>query len=115
MFKSVRSLFLIIALAFATLVGTAHAGDAVIDQAKAEGIIGERIDGYIGVVSNADASLQRKVDEINTRRREVYSDLAERSGQSLSDIARLTGVKIVGREPSGHFVFDDSGRWVRKP
>ena len=97
------------------MVGPAMAGDPVIDAAKSEGIVGEKIDGYLGIVGSADASVQRKVDEINAKRRSAYSDLAQKEGQPLSVVARLTGEKLVAGEPSGAYVFDDSGQWVVKP
>ncbi|MAT35344.1 MAG: hypothetical protein CMK06_09415 [Ponticaulis sp.] len=97
------------------MVMPALAGDPVIDAAKSEGIVGEKIDGYLGIVGSADPAVQRKVDEINAKRRSVYADLAQKEGQPLSVVARLTGEKLVAGEPSGAHVYDDSGQWVVKP
>lgn len=94
---------------------SAIAGDPIIDAAKAEGLVGERIDGYLGLVSDVDPSIKRKVDEVNAGRRSVYSDLASQQGQSLEDVARVSGMKLIERAPSGYYVYDDSNRWVIKP
>lgn len=97
------------------MVGPALAGDPVIDAAKSQGLIGEKIDGYLGIVGDVDAAVQRKVDEINAKRRAVYSDLAQKEGQPLSVVARLTGEKLIADQPSGSYVYDDSGQWIIKP
>lgn len=97
------------------MVGPALAGDPVIDAAKAQGLVGEKIDGYLGIVSDVDGAIQRKVDEINAKRREVYTQLAQKEGQPLSVVARLTGEKLIADQPSGSLVYDDSGSWITKP
>lgn len=109
--KTVFALFAAVAMLFAPM---AYAGDPVIDAAKDRGQVGEQIDGYLGTIGGVDASLQRKVDEINARRREVYTQLANQQGISLKDVARVSGEKLVLGEQSGRFIFDDSGRWVKK-
>lgn len=116
LFKSVLTIVMagMVFLSAATLT-PAYAGDPVIDAAKEQGQVGERIDGFLGVVSNAEPSVVRRVDEINARRRAVYADLAAREGVNLSDVARLTGERLVAAEPSGHFVLDDSGQWIAIP
>lgn len=103
------------AIMLSPVVGAAHAGDPVIETAKSAGQVGEKIDGYLAVVGSADGAVQRKVDEINAKRREYYAKLASEKGQPLSVIARLTGEKLIAGEASGNFVFDDSGQWIRKP
>ena len=47
----------------------AHAQGPVIDQAKAQGIVGEQFDGYLGIVdaSKASADVKRRVSEVNAR------------------------------------------------
>ncbi|MAP96587.1 MAG: hypothetical protein CMK07_16750 [Ponticaulis sp.] len=104
-----------IMLLMTPLIGPALAGDPIIDAAKVEGLVGEKIDGYLGIVGSADPSVERKVDEINAKRRSVYASLAEKEGQPLSVVARLTGEKLVAGEPSGRVVFDDTGSWITKP
>ena len=95
--------------------GTASAGDPQIDAAKAEGIVGERADGLLGVVeSPVDASLLRKVQEVNAKRRALYDKLAAETGTTTEAVAQITGEKQVAGAAPGEYVMDASGTWTRK-
>ena len=120
-------LYLRIAIAALTLVGSvaltvaatarpAHAQGSEIDAAKSAGVIGERIDGYLGIVEDGavDASLMRRVNEINARRRAVYDELANDANVTTAQVARLTGEKQIERTPDGQYYLDENGSWVRK-
>ena len=118
MLKLKKFLFACLAM-FAFAIGPvslmAHAGDPVIDAAKDAGTVGEKIDGYLAAVGEVDPVLKRKIDEINALRREFYANLANQEGTSLVAVARVTGEKLVAGELSGRLVYDDTGRWVKKP
>ena len=52
---------------------------ASILAARRAGLIGERYDGYLGIVNpNASADVRRQVAALNIRRRSLYSSLAAR-------------------------------------
>ena len=89
---------------------------AVVDAAKAQGIVGERNDGYLGFVNgSADASVQAAVAEINEGRRSVYGQAAAKNGVSIeaAGISAYANV-IVPRLSSGEYYQDANGSWVRK-
>jgi uncharacterized protein YdbL (DUF1318 family) len=113
-----RTLFLSLAL----LLGAAAAaqgqgrGDPQIEAARASGVIGERIDGYLGVVSGADAEIVRKVQDINNRRRALYEQTARETGGTVQQVARIAGERQISeRVQSGEFFMDETGSWQRKP
>jgi len=93
----------------------ASAGDPQIDAAKQSGIVGERLDGYLGFVKldGADPSLKRKVDEINAKRRALYQKRAADSGVTPAQYATATGEKLIKRAAPNAMVIDRSGSWVR--
>lgn len=97
-------------------ISEAVAADAktLVDQAKASGKVGERADGYLGVVSSAPSELQAAVDEINIRRKAVYSRLAEQQNVSVSVIAALSGEKLMGKAAPGEKIMTASGSWTTK-
>ncbi|MGB3625511.1 MAG: YdbL family protein, partial [Henriciella sp.] len=98
-----------------TLAAPAQAGDPQIETAKQQGVVGERIDGYLGIVDGgADAALIRRVQDINNKRRAAYDDLAEQTGTTPEQVARITGEKLIAGAASGEFIMDDSGNWIRK-
>lgn len=112
------SLFVAGAVALTAIAApTASAQGSQIESAKTAGVVGERIDGYLGIVEDGavDASLRRRVNEINAKRRAVYDEVAEQNGATTEQVARLTGEKQIARASSGQFVMDETGRWTRKP
>ncbi|MEM8920059.1 MAG: YdbL family protein [Pseudomonadota bacterium] len=104
----------VLAAMFILAAPAAHA-DAVIDQAKAQGVVGEQSDGYLGVVNASAASdaVKRRVQEINAMRREAYTRLSESSGESIATVAALTAEKQFARARSGEYLNPGSG-WVKK-
>lgn len=92
------------------------AANPVIDQAKSQCIVGEQTDGYLGVVSGAQASdaVRREVRDVNQQRKAVYADLAQRNGVSIEVTAALTAEKLIAQAPAGHCVRNENGEWIRR-
>lgn len=113
---ALRTLLISISLALAAFAfaPTASAGDPVIDAAISSGTVGERIDGYLGVVGTADATTVRKVQDINNRRRGVYEQTARDNNTTVQIVAQLAGEKLIAKLEPGQFYMDDSGVWQRK-
>jgi uncharacterized protein YdbL (DUF1318 family) len=87
-----------------------------LDDAKKAGSVGERPDGYLGVVGeDAGAEVKALVEEINEKRRESYREIAEKRGTSLEAVAVLAGAKLVEKAPPGEYVMTSSGKWIQKP
>ncbi len=95
---------------------TAHAADPAIEQAKAQGIVGEQIDGYLGFpdASKASADLKRRVSENNAKRLSLYTELAQEKGQPVQVVARLTGEKQIASATPGEMFLGVSGAWAKK-
>lgn len=86
---------------------------AALGQAKAQGLVGEQANGYLGAVtSNADANDIVKL--INDARRAEYSRLAQQNNIAVADVEVMAGKKAIERTNSGHFILLD-GNWVKKP
>ena len=93
------------------------AGVALADplgDAKRAGSVGERPDGYLGVVGNANPQVMALVQDINGKRRQKYSAIAKKNGTSVAAVAALAGSKLVANAAPGEYVMSDSGQWVRK-
>lgn len=98
-----------------TLSAPAAAANPELEAAKDQGIVGERIDGYLGIVDgSADASVVRLVQDINNRRRAAYGETAERTGAAPQQVARVTGEALIAKAESGEYIMDDSGTWSQK-
>jgi uncharacterized protein YdbL (DUF1318 family) len=94
-------------------IGQAQAG--ALEDAKAEGLVGERIDGYLGVVdSGASGSVRSMVDQINAEREAKYAEIAKKQGAPVAAVAQIAGKKLIARAPSGEYVMGADGRWQQK-
>lgn len=103
-----------IAIALSTTL-SAEAGDPQIDAAITQGVIGERVDGYLGVVAgDVEPALMRKMNDINNQRRALYAKLAAETNTTTAQVARLTGEKQIANAASGSYVMAENGQWTRK-
>ncbi|MGZ9190251.1 MAG: YdbL family protein [Nitrospira sp.] len=105
--------FLIMLLA---VVSPASAVAASLDEAKTAGYLGERPDGYVGLVRQDVPDWARQlVNDINAQRRNTYAEVAERTpGASVREVGIIAGRKLIERAPAGHHVMNEQGQWVVK-
>lgn len=80
--------------------------------AKAQGLVGEQPDGYLGVVNNSGQAADI-ASQINAARRAEYQKVASQNGAKLADVEALAGKKAMERTPAGQFI-QQNGKWVRK-
>ncbi len=101
-------------LAFGTgLTQPAFAG--ALEDAKASGYLGERPDGYLGLVKpGAPASAGGLMNDINAKRRGRYGEIAKKNNTSLQAVEAIVGNKLIKKAPPGTYVMDASGTWIRK-
>lgn len=111
--RTLRVLLIALVVGWAGLsAGPVQAG--LLDQAKAQGWVGERPDGFAGVVkAGAPADVRALVDQVNAGRRAEYERIAKQQNTTLNAVSAVFGRKLIGRAPPGTFVFS-GGAWVRK-
>ncbi len=84
-----------------------------LDEAKTQGLVGEKMNGYTGaVVSSAEA--RALVDDINNRRRQEYERISSENGQPQDVVEKLAAEKLIGRLGAGQYYEDENGNWRRK-
>lgn len=108
-----RTLFLHLLLA-AGLLTSLPAAAQTLETARAAGLVGERPDGLVGLVSSATPDVESLVKEINSRRLSQYQEIARRTGTSLPAVQAVAGEKAIQMAPAGSFVMDAKGGWRRK-
>lgn len=90
---------------------------ALIDAAKAQGIVGEQADGYVGVrvPAQADAALRAAVEATNAGRRAVYAQSAAAAG-TTADVAgaRMFESQLYPRLAPGQWYRNAQGQWVQR-
>jgi uncharacterized protein YdbL (DUF1318 family) len=93
--------------------GPAQAGP--LEDAKAAGLVGERIDGYLGLVdSGAPAEVKRLVEQINAQREAKYAEIAGQQGAPAKAVAQIAGEKLINRAGGGEYVMGADGQWRQK-
>ena len=102
-------------LLFFGLLAAGSALAADLGSAKADGWIGEKPDGYIGLVRNdAPADVKALVKDVNERRRARYRQIASQQGAPLAEVEKVGGQTAIEKTRRGHYVMDASGRWRQK-
>jgi uncharacterized protein len=99
-------------LALAGLAAPALAQrDPAYAAARAAGLVGEKPDGYLGIVGTATPALQAVVNDINIKRRERYAERAKAANATLDEFAFATGCQaILATKPGERYQAPD-GSW----
>jgi uncharacterized protein YdbL (DUF1318 family) len=105
----VRFIFVICAMLL--LASPAWALD--LKDAKAQGLVGEQLNGYLGIIKSS-AAVNALVGDINSKRKAMYEKIAKRNGTSVSAVEILAGKKATEKTPAGQYVQSPSGAWQRK-
>ena len=95
-------------------VGTSAAWAQLnLNQARNQGLVGERLNGLLGVVQNS-AGVSALVERVNAERLSQYREIAASTGAPLAAVQQQAGSRLIGRaRSSGWYVESASGGWVR--
>jgi uncharacterized protein YdbL (DUF1318 family) len=99
-----------VALSFC-LVSTAFA--ISLDEAKAKGLVGEKPNGYLGMVNPSGGEVQALMNDINEKRRQAYEEIAKRNKTPLKAVEALAGQKAIQNTSPGNFI-EGPGGWMKK-
>ena len=84
-----------------------------LDEAKANGLVGEKPNGYLGAVNPSNAEAQALIKDVNQKRRQAYEDIAKRNGTNVQAVQTLAGEKAIQNTKPGNFV-EGPGGWAKK-
>jgi hypothetical protein len=99
-------------LAFATVAGLAQAEtrDPAYAAARAAGQVGEKMDGYLGVVGGG-GEVRAMVDDLNIKRRAVYSQKAQAQHATVEEYAFTSGCLLIAQTAPGEKYQAPDGSW----
>jgi len=83
-----------------------------LDEAKDKGLVGEKGNGYLGVVI-VQKDAQGLVADINAKRKAVYVELAAKNGITLQQVEKLAAKKAYHKTSTGHYLWVGN-QWVKK-
>ena len=84
-----------------------------LEEAKSRGLVGEKSNGYLGVVAAGNAEAQALASDINQKRRQAYQEIANREKTNLKAVETLAGEKAIEKTRPGNMV-EGPGGWVKK-
>lgn len=96
----------------ALIAGNAFAMD--LHQARSQGLVGEKQDGFVAPVGNANGDVKALVEEVNTARRADFQSISKKNQQPLDVVGNLAAQKIIGGLEPGEYYQNTSGKWVKK-
>jgi uncharacterized protein YdbL (DUF1318 family) len=94
---------------------TSPALATTLDEARAQGLVGERPDGLVAAVSStATPNIATLVAQINAARLSSYRELAAKDRAPIEAVQAIAGEKLMGKARSnGWYVLSPTGTWSR--
>lgn len=110
-----KPIFMNLFLAACAIVMTASLAMAAltVEAAKSQGLVGERVDGTLGVVV-ANGEANALVQTVNSERLATYKQIASKNGTSVDVVQAAAGKKLIGSAKSGEYVQGADGSWHKK-
>ncbi|HRQ59906.1 MAG TPA: YdbL family protein [Alphaproteobacteria bacterium] len=101
-----------IALALIMLLAApAYALD--LQQARAAGSVGEKLDGYVSARSDAP-DVQALVADVNGKRRAEYTRISKENNQPVDIVAKLAAEQIINGLAPGAYYQAPDGSWKKR-
>ncbi|MBU1375405.1 MAG: YdbL family protein [Alphaproteobacteria bacterium] len=105
-----------LALAVTPAAAMAMDSKAAVDAAKAQGVVGEQADGFLGFVKpSSDPAIKAAVDDINAGRAALYREAAAKNGVTAAAAGASAYTTVVqSRIKAGEFFKPAGGSWTQK-
>ena len=104
-----------LALAGAVLASPALAQrDPAYAAARAAGLVGEQMDGYLGVVGSGTPELRAMVNDLNIKRKAVYAQQAQAQHATVEEYAFTSGCLAIARTVPGEKYQAPDGSWATR-
>jgi uncharacterized protein YdbL (DUF1318 family) len=86
----------------------------VVAQARAAGVVGEQLDGYLGFAKSPSGDVKAAVDAINIKRRAIYTDIAAKQNATIQEVATARGCEQLATRVKAGEVYGINGSWAVK-
>ncbi|HDT3137448.1 YdbL family protein [Enterobacter sp. Y17] len=102
-----------LALILLALGMNVQAAALTLNDARAQGRVGETLSGYLAPIQQ-DAETLALVNRINAARAENYQKLGDSNNLPVDEVAKMAGQKLVARAQPGEYVKGINGKWLKK-
>ena len=99
------------AAALASGAAVAQGRNPVYDAARKAGLVGEKMDGYLGFVATPNGQLRALVDDINIKRKAAYAAKAQANNATIEEYALASGCQLILNTVPGEKYQAPDGTW----
>jgi len=99
------------ASAMAPGAAAAQGRDPAYAAARSAGLVGEKMDGYLGFVGTPNAQLRAIVDDINIKRKAAYAAKAQANNATVEEYALTSGCQLILNTRPGEKYQAPDGSW----
>lgn len=85
--------------------------DPAYNAARAAGQVGEKLDGYLGIIGGGNPALRAIVDDINIKRKAVYAQKAQAQHATVEEYAFTSGCLLIAQTKPGEKYQAPDGSW----
>jgi uncharacterized protein YdbL (DUF1318 family) len=96
------------------MTAIAQSQSRLLDAPRAQGIVGERYDGYAVVRGAAPPDVVALVNSVNAERRAIYTQRAAAQGVPIEEVGKVYAAEIMKAAPRGTWFLAESGQWTQK-
>ena len=106
---------IVMAAALGLLVAAAPgpASALTLDQARAQGLVGELPNGYVAARGNAPG-VSGLVDSVNRQRRQQYQQIAAQSNVPIAAVEQQAGQALINRLRPGQWYMNAQNQWMQR-
>lgn len=113
--KNIEMMIAAILLGATTTAAHAMQRDPAYQSARTEGLVGEKPDGYLGFVSAPSPAIRALVDDLNIKRKAVYTREAAANGATVVEMAFRNGCRLISERTSpGEKYQKPDGNWATR-
>ena len=87
-----------------------------LDEAKAQGLVGEKASGYLGIPNQQAVSedVITLIKDINNKRKAKYTEIALKNNLQTDAVAKLANKKAIEKTEVGNYYQTQEGKWLKK-
>lgn len=97
-----------------TLACLSNAWALSLQDAKAQNLVGEQANGYLGAPTSSSAEVNYLITDINAKRKAEYERIANSTGTPLSTVESMAGQKAIADTLSGRYIKPSGSGWTMK-
>ena len=102
-------------LLFSLMLTLSAAFAADLATVKAQGLVGEQNNGYLGLVKgDAPPDVKALVADVNGQRKAQFKQIAAKNGIAVEEAAKVFAREAAARTAPGNYIQNPAGGWVKK-